>query len=154
MSSYLYGDNKIDMNLGNNLSIPKISDKELLQLYKKIKPIVMLDDKKYLLRRFSLEELRKCAYIDIVNSSVRENIDLSKLEPIMEFLCLHKWYYYGLFKPTISEVLSQIPDVLTDKLNTFEIIEGPTSIRDMKLYEQAFNKGYHLSRVRTYKLHK
>lgn len=154
MEKYLYDGCKKEIELGNGLIIPKISDMELLQLYKKIKPIVTLDSRKYLLKNFSLEELRRFSYIYNINRNIRENIDAFKLESIDTFLCLHSWVYYGLFKPTIGEVLSQIPRELVDDVNSFEIINMPTSIRDIKLYEQVFNKGYHLSRVRTYKLHK
>lgn len=138
----------------NYLEIPKKSDKELQELYMNIKPIVTLGDIKYSLREFSLEELRKISYIYHVSDNVREVIDKDKLETIKDINCLHTWAYYGLFKPTISEVLSQIPTDLVNKVNLFEIVDYIANPRELHEYRNIINKGYHLSKVRTYKYHK
>ena len=150
----LYDDNKKNIALLNNLEIPKLSDKELLELYKRIKPIVSLGEIKYLLRNYSINEIKRNSYIWSINKDVRESIDNNKLEQVDDFYCLHTWAFYGLFKPTIGEVLSQIPSNLIDKTNTFEIVEYPETIKDIHKYNNIYNSGYHLSKVRTYKLHK
>ena len=43
----------------NNKLIPEITDEELLNLYKAVKPIVTLNDIKFSLKKYNLEELRK-----------------------------------------------------------------------------------------------
>ena len=131
----------------DNILIREISNEELLALYKIVKPIVTHDEIKFSLRNYSLEELRKYSYIWHSKEDSREIISSKIIEPIFEFTCFHRYDYYGLFKPTIAEVLSQIPNIKSNKVNAFEIV---------KLYDthDSVNKGYHKSKVRTYKIHK
>ena len=131
----------------NNKLIPEITDEELLNLYKAVKPIVTLNDIKFSLKKYNLEELRKYSYLWHSKEDSREIISSKRIETIDEFDCLHRFGYYCLFKPTIAEVLSQIPNSQTDKINAFEILS---------LYniDDSVNKGYHKSKVRTYKIHK
>ena len=148
----LYGEKNII--LPEVLEIPKISDKRLYELYAKLKPVVTIDEIKYLLREFTKSELRGISYIWNADEDKRDIVDPKKLEPIQDFICLHRWGYYGLFKPSIAEVLSQAPEKTIDKANTFEIIEMPETADDLNQYHDVVEKGFHLSKVRSYKLHR
>ena len=131
----------------DNILIRELSNEELLALYKKVKPIVTLNEIKFSLRKYTLEELRKYSYIWHSKEDSREIISSKRIETIDEFDCFHRFGYYGLFKPTIAEVLSQIPNSQADKINAFEIL----SLYDIN---DSVNKGYHKSKVRTYKIRK
>lgn len=64
--------------------------------------------------------------------------------------------YLGLlwfFKPSIAEVLSQAPENVIAQANTFEIIESPKSREDVFKYKEVIDNGFHLSKVRAYKMH-
>ena len=119
-----------------------------------LKPIVTIDEIKYLLKEFTLEQLRNQSYIWNRHEDKRDVVDPSKLEPIEDFLCLHTYGYYGLFKPSIAEVLSQVPEKTIYEANTFEIIEKPETRKDVFRYPEVVDNGFHLSKVRSYKLHK
>lgn len=149
---HIYGEKGI--TLPKKLEIPKIDDKRLKDLYQLLKPIVTINEIKYLLREFTFEELRNISYIWNRNEDKREIVNPQNLETVDDFLCLHTWGYYGLFKPSIAEVLAQAPEKVIEEANTFEIIEKPITEYDLFRYPEVIDKGFHLSKVRGYKMHK
>ena len=149
----LYGSSNF-VTLPKKLEIPEIDDKRLKELYQLLKPIVTIDEMKYLLRKFTLQELRNQSYIWNRHEDKRDVVDPSRLETVDDFLCLHTWGYYGLFKPSIAEVLSQAPESVIEQANTFEIIESPETREDVFKYKEVIDNGFHLSKVRAYKMHK
>ena len=149
----LYGGNNF-ITLPKKLEIPEIDDKRLKELYHLLKPIVTIDEMKYLLREFTLQELRNQSYIWNRHEDKRDIVDSSRLETVDDFLCLHTFGYYGLFKPSIAEVLSQAPESVIEQANTFEIIESPETREDVFKYKEVIDNGFHLSKVRAYKMHK
>ena len=149
----LYGGSNF-ITLPKKLEIPEIDDKRLKELYQLLKPIVTIDEMKYLLREFTLQELRNQSYIWNRHEDKRDVVDPNKLETVDDFLCLHTWGYYGLFKPSIAEVLSQAPENVIEQANTFEIIESPETREDVFKYKEVIDNGFHLSKVRAYKMHK
>lgn len=149
----LYGGNNF-VNLPKKFEIPEIDDKRLKELYQLLKPIVTIDEMKYLLRKFTLQELRNQSYIWNRHEDKRDIVDSSRLETVDDFLCLHTFGYYGLFKPSIAEVLSQAPESVIEQANTFEIIESPETREDVFKYKEVIDNGFHLSKVRAYKMHK
>ena len=149
----LYGGSNF-ITLPKKLEIPEINDKRLKELYQLLKPIVTIDEMKYLLREFTLQELRNQSYIWNRHEDKRDIVDPSRLETVDDFLCLHTWGYYGLFKPSIAEVLSQAPESVIEQANTFEIIESSETREDVFKYKEVIDNGFHLSKVRAYKMHK
>ena len=134
------------------VSIPEISDEELLERYAKIKPIIEYNGKKHYLREFSEHELRNNAYIYKADINVRDVVDMSLLvsRPDMEFECLHTFGYPGFFKPSIAEVLAQIPESELPFVDAFEIVKFPNACGDFMKNKIIFNNGYHVSIVRLY----
>lgn len=149
----LYGGSNF-ITLPKKLEIPEIDDNRLKELYQLLKPIVTIDEMKYLLREFTLQELRNQSYIWNRHEDKRDVVDPNKLETVDDFLCLHTWGYYGLFKPSIAEVLSQAPESVIEQANTFEIIESSETREDVFKYKEVIDNGFHLSKVRAYKMHK
>ena len=135
----------------SQLYIPNISEKKLQELYSNIKPIVEIDGKKHLLRDFERNELRNYSYTWDPHKDKRDVVDDTKLDIVQDFYCLHTWAYYGLFKPTIAEVLAQMPKKSREQANFFEIVDQPRTVDDLAIHQEITDAGYHLSRVRTYK---
>ena len=148
----LYGSNDFVV-LPEELQIPIINDKRLKELYQLLKPIVTIDEMKYLLREYTLQELKNTSYIWNCHEDIRNIVDTKKLEVVDDFLCLHTYGYYGLFKPSIAEILSQVPENVIEHANAFEIIEQPETREDIFKYKNAVNNGFHLSKVRAYKMY-
>lgn len=148
----LYGGSNF-ITLPKKLEIPEIDDNRLKELYQLLKPIVTIDEMKYLLREFTLR-IRNQSYIWNRHEDKRDIVDPNKLETVDDFLCLHTWGYYGLFKPSIAEVLSQAPESVIEQANTFEIIESLETREDVFKYKEVIDNGFHLSKVRAYKMHK
>jgi hypothetical protein len=148
----LYGESNLIV-LPKKLEIPEIDNKRLRELYNLLKPIVTIDEAKYLLKKYTLQELRNQSYFWNRQEDKRNIVEPSKLETVEDFLCLHTWDYYGMFKPTVAEILSQAPEKVIEEANTFEIIEIPQTLQDIYKYKEVINNGYHLSKVRAYKMH-
>lgn len=149
----LYGLSSSTITLPEKLEIPIISDRRLKELYQLLKPIVTIDEMKYLLRGFTLQELNNYSYIWNSIEDKRDMIDSSKLEKVDDFLCLHTYGYYGFFKPSIAEILAQTPENVIEQANVFEIIEKPETRDDVFKYKKVVDNGFHLSKVRAYRLH-
>lgn len=136
-----------------NVSIPEITDEKLRERYKHIKPIVDIDGKKYLLRVYTEEQLRNMSYLWNMQTDKRKEIDINEYIALEEydFECLHKYGYYMFFKPSIAEVLAQIPSDLSEIVDLFEIIDEPKTAEDFCKNKIVFDNGYHISKVRLYR---
>lgn len=138
-----------------NVSIPKISDEEMKKRYEHIKPVITVNGKLHYLRSYSLKELRGISYLWNGNEDMREEVRENELKILegRDFICLHSYGYYGFFKPTIGEVLSQIKEDDIPLIKAFEIIESPQTYADFhkdSFTSIAFKNGYHVSTVRVY----
>ena len=137
------------------VSIPKISDEEMMKRYEQIKPVITVNGKLHYFREYTLEELSNMSYFFNRHEDVREEVGEDELEVLegRDFVCLHSYGYYGLFKPSVGEVLSQIKEYDLPIIKAFEIIEFPKTVVDFRkdsLTSIAFDNGYHVSTVRLY----
>lgn len=137
------------------VSIPEISDEEMLKRYQKIKPVVTVDGKLYYLRDFTLDEIRGISYLWEIEKNLGKEVGENELDvwENHDFSCIHGYGYYGFFKPSIGEVLSQIEEFEVPFIKAFEIIRSPQTAEDF--YENSLthiilDKGYHVSTVRLY----
>ena len=126
----------------------KISDERLEQLCAKIKPVVRYATVSYggksTCERHSEGDLY---YIEDVNprnvaftwdpKPKDEAIGLKELSQIKTF---HTYGYQGFFKPSIAEVLAQIPDSLLERTVAFETVSESVE----------FEGQYHLALTRLY----
>jgi len=111
--------------------IPKINRKNVRKLYKKIKPVLKVrgeyreiigykDDKPG--GKDTTFVSNPPGLFDIAvtwNPLLGDEINgLTKLEDIRTY---HSCGYYGIFKPSIAEVLMQIPQSLLEKTVAFEV---------------------------------
>lgn len=137
------------------VSIPKISDKELKKRYKHIKPVITLNGRLYYFREFTFEELSGISYLWNRGEDVRDEVKKGELVVLegKDFVCLHKYGHPGLFKPSISEVLSQINEYDLPFVKAFEIVKFPQTATDLSkdsFTSIILNNGYHVSIVRLY----
>ena len=77
------------------------------------------------LRKLSERELTHVAYTWLTEAiDYAEKVDFTKLSVLEDIKMLHGYGYYGLFKPSVGEVIRQIPKDLLEKVVAFEIIAG------------------------------
>lgn len=77
-------------------------------------------------------------------------VDYKKYETLCEVVTYHSYGYYGLFKPSIAEVLSQIPAQHLENAVAFEIIQQPETVEDLNINIDILNLGYHAAATRIY----
>ena len=128
--------------------LPQLSDEELWERYKHIKPVAKKDNLFYHLKVYNIEMLRHQSFIWNGKDELREQINPKDIEELDDFSCYHTYGYYGLFKPTIAEVLQQFPDELLDEANAFYMLKYPESMQDLKEQEDIFNLGCHKSKIK------
>ena len=127
--------------------IPKMDYSKLFEWYKNISVIVNRDGKSTFLRKLTEHELSHTAfYLLSGETNFGEEVNYAKLKPLTDVKMLHTYGYYGFFKPTVAEVIRQIPKEFLCKVTAFEIIE----IGDTNTYKEELNAGYHVSIVRLY----
>ena len=137
------------------ISIPKISKEEMKKRYEQIKPVITVNGKLHYFREFAINEINGISYLWEPDKDVRDEVKENELEVLegRDFVCLHSYGYYGFFKPTIGEVLSQIKECDIPLIKAFEIIERPETAADYhkdSFTSIAFDNGYHVSTVRVY----
>jgi hypothetical protein len=70
--------------------------------------------------------------------------------PICQITTHHSWGHYSLFKPSIAEVLAQIPAEHLNQVVAFEIVVKPETAEDLNKDLEALNAGYHVATTRLY----
>jgi hypothetical protein len=98
------------------LSIPRISNERLAELAKRIRPVVRNDSN--VLVYIEPCDLRNEAFTGSPKLARKAN-NLVKHAVIAT---LHTYGYYGCFKPSIAEVLAQIPENLIEQTVAFEVV--------------------------------
>lgn len=86
---------------------------------------------------------------DIFTTSYLWNVtrthEATNLRLLSRIITYHSWGYYGFFKPSIAEVLAQIPDSLVPKTDAFEIEWYPQDADDLNQQQRVVNDGYHMA---------
>ena len=128
--------------------IPEMSTDEIAKWYSTIKPIVR-KKKAFYLRKLSERELTRTAYTWLNGSEDYSSpVDFSKLSILADVKMLHSWGYYGFFKPSVGEIIRQIPKEYLEKTIAFEILAGAIGMNS--IYNAELNAGFHVSVVRLY----
>ena len=138
------------------VSIPKLTQEEIMARYAKVRPVMTKDGKIYPLKEYTPHEIMKTSYYlerekDILKEEAKYLVPI----PNSDFYCLHSYGYYGLFKPSVAEVLSQLSEQQLFHADAFEIVATPETPNDFSKDEIsaiAFKNGYHVSKVRLYTL--
>jgi len=111
--------------------VPEITEEKLRYLIQKIVPVVRENNKLY---QIIIPDLRNIAY----TWDYKITEECNNLKEVKRIKTHHYCGYYGLFKPSIAEVLAQIPEDLIDKVNAFEIISDVCSGTDdeIKIFKE------------------
>ncbi len=125
------------------LEIPEITDERLAELAARIKPVVRN-------RSNALAYIKPCDLRNVAFTwSPKITRKAANLVKHATIRTLHRYGYYGLFKPSIAEVLAQIPADLIDETVAFETI-GPSDATDLGKESEALNAGFHVATTRLY----
>jgi hypothetical protein len=130
--------------------IPYMSNIEIINYYKTIRPIKRTNGTSYYLRELIDKELTEVSYTWIEKDDTFHEVDYNQLSAIKEIKVLHKYDHFELFKPSVGEVISQIPNELLNIVVAFEIIKYSTPANDFNSYHEEFDAGFHVSIVRLY----
>ena len=123
--------------------IPKVSKEEIEKRSERIKPVVKFDS--------NLSFIKPVDLFGIAYTWDPEPAGRAKgLKPLCDITTYHTYGYYGFFKPSIAEVLAQIPKEYLDKVVAFEIINSPGTADDLNRESAALNAGYHVATTRLY----
>lgn len=124
--------------------IPEVVKERIQELAERIKPIVQFprEGKCYI----KPVDLFGIAYTWDPKSADKA----TGLKPLCDITTYHTYSYHGFFKPSIAEVLAQIPAEHLDKVVAFEIVENPETADDLNREREALNAGYHVATTRLY----
>ena len=126
------------------LSIPEIADARLTELLQSIKPLVRVNPTG--LHYIEPCDPRKVAFTWDPTPTTPAN----DLEPICTIRTLHTYGFYGFFKPSIAEVIAQIPEALLIETVAFET-RGPQDRDDLGKESAALNAGFHVAQTTLYR---
>lgn len=101
--------------------IPTLSDEELVRRYARIKPLVMFKAQLYGVKD---HDWRTVSY-NWIHAEPRTPADVvENLRYVDEITTYHTYAYYGIFRPTVAEVLAQIPDHMLSAVVAFYITDA------------------------------
>ncbi|MEK7609440.1 MAG: hypothetical protein AAB476_03105 [Patescibacteria group bacterium] len=124
--------------------IPEVPEECIKELAERIKPVVQFARK------------GKCYIKPVDLFGVAYTWDpkpmdkATRIKPICDIRTYHTYSYHGMFKPSIAEVLAQIPADHVDKVVAFEIVASPETADDLNREHEALNAGYHVATTRLY----
>ena len=129
-------------NSSNNICIPEISDEELRQRADRIKPLVRKDG---ILFFITEPNLRGSAFIRSPELAGRA----PEMCEVARITTYHTYGYPGLFKPSVAEVLAQIPGDILANVSAFEVA-GPADVDDLNREPEALRAGFHVAETILY----
>lgn len=103
----------------NRIILPYLTDDELLARYRRIKPIVSIEELYYYLKKYNVSQMRKQSLCNI-DKDIRNQVDMTGAKTIAKFPC----YYVSDYRPSIAEVLQQFPDEFLNEANAFYITDS------------------------------
>ena len=127
------------------LKVPEISKARIRQLAERITPVM------------EFKEKGRCYIkpVDIFKESFTWEPELvskaTGLKAICDITTYHHYGYIGYFKPSVAQVISQIPREHLDKVIAFEIVKVPDEFPENSSPEyEALDAGYHTATTRLY----
>jgi hypothetical protein len=126
------------------IGIPSVPSEQITLLAERIKPVAEFNSKgKCYIKPV---DLFKIAYTWDPKPASKAN----GLKALCDITTYHAYGYYGCFKPSIAEVLAQIPQEHLEKVVAFEIVGSPQTCDDLNREQEALNAGFHVATTRLY----
>lgn len=72
-----------------------------------------------------------------------------RLQELCTITTYHGYGFYGFFKPSVAEVIAQIPKEHLDKVVAFSV-KGPETAEDLNEHIEELNEGYHVAQTTLY----
>lgn len=121
------------------LAIPKISDQRLAELAPRIRPVTIRDGTFWFIKPY---DPRKTAF------SWKPTLDVpaGPLTALRRVGTMHSFSFYGFFKPSVAEVLAQIPEDLIEQAIAFHTV-GPRDAEELNQQMEHINAGFHLAQT-------
>ena len=121
-----------------------ITDEKLQSLLARIKPVFDFPNKGKCFVK--VDDPRGVSYVWDPTSIG----SVTGLKPLCDITTYHTFGYYGLFKPSVAEVLAQIPEDKLNQVVAFEIVNQPRTSSDLNAQIDAINAGFHRATTRLY----
>jgi len=171
ISSFTFNVNYIINNLGGikmnktkKIKIPFMSNKNVLEYYKTIRPIKTFDGKPFYLRELTNQEITNFGSIRFeinfeeiidfgfawIENLKGQKFDANTLTILKDVQMLHKFDSPGFLIPSVKEVISQIPKKLLEQVVAFEIIKKPVEVHDFRFHPNEYKAGFYVCTVRLY----
>lgn len=125
-------------------AVPAITSDEAERLFKTIKPIRIKGDKAFLI---TTKDLNNSFLWNAEKESKPYKGDLYVLDRLHT---VHSYGYHGMFKPSITEVLAQIPKQYTYLKEVYFETVGPEDAHDLNLWIEHVHAGVHVARTVLY----
>jgi|SRR6266850_5096884 len=126
------------------LEVPRLPEDRIRELAGRIKPVV----------EFKREGRCYIKPVDVFAEAFTwDSEPASKatgLKPLCDITTYHPYGYYGFFKPSIAQVILQIPQEHLDTVIAFEIVKSPDIPDGLDPESDVFNAGYHVATTRLY----
>lgn len=124
----------------NNVTIlMPLNDQSLIERYTEIRPITSLNGNCYLVQNLTIEQLKNPSFLWEFCDDIKVNLDDFEITGI--FYCHHKdgivsdnhrTSISGFFRPSVADVLEQMPNCLLEKSTAFIVC-------DFKPFASKFN---------------
>jgi hypothetical protein len=134
---------KSEDDFGDGKYIPKGSKKKIVELAEKIQPVITIDGH---LTHIKPSDLFNVSYV----WDPKPTQKAIGLKAVADIRTYHGYGYYGFFKPSVAEVIAQIPENLVQTIVAFEIVESPETADDLNKEPEALNEGFHVAKTRLY----
>ena len=127
------------------MHIPEITDERLKELAIKIRPVYIYENELTWIE--PVKNLRRTAFSwDPSPGAPAEN-----LEKLTTIQTLHTFGYHGFFKPSVAEVLAQMPEWVEEQGAVAFSTVGPKNAQDLNDQRDAVKAGYHQAQTTFYK---
>jgi hypothetical protein len=128
------------------ITIPEISDSVLRELAEEMKPLRRKEGELFYVEAHNLRDTA-FTWVDCADKA-------EGLEEVGRIPTLHVWGHYSLFKPSVGEVLAQLPvEYLGKGIVAFET-RGPETAREFTRTAEtkaAFDAGFHTAETILYR---
>lgn len=124
--------------------VPLVPENEIRALARRIRPVVEFRGK--VLHYIKPVDI----FIDAYTWEPKAAKKATGLVPVCDIKTYHAFGKRKFFKPSVAEVLAQIPARLHREVVAFEIIASPGMPEDFGWDQCAFEAGYHVATTRLY----